>query len=185
MPTEGETKASIWTFAGQVPLVVIGLALVVLAALGGLPYGGQVLPIDMGWRYALFAIGLVLSGTGVYWYLRTKVEEPDGNEKQFLFIDWTPLYGRKEKPLKLRYAKLTNVNDLLDKIWISIKPRLPAGTYDDMWVLANVESGHRYNEIGTRWALRRGLQLDLRTLDEVDIRAGMHLEVVPPKQSGP
>ena len=55
---------------GPLGSLIIGVVLVVLAAVNVLPYGGERIPIDPGWRYFLAALGLVLAGIGTYGWIR-------------------------------------------------------------------------------------------------------------------
>ena len=52
------------------------------------------------------------------------------------------------------------------------------------WVLGNSDSGHLYREIG-QWATEHGRSIDERPLEEVNIKAGMRLEVRRPKKLPP
>ncbi len=137
-------KETIAELVKQAPFAILGVVLLILAALGIVPYGDRTPLIEVGWRYFLAAVGLLLVGTDVYRLQGT----PLGG--QVLRIDPSPIVGAGARPLQFRYDQLTTVDDFLDKIWTKLKAHLPPHSYGREWILQNAESGHFFHEIGTQ-----------------------------------
>ena len=162
--------------------VIIGVVLVVLGAIGVLPYQGERFPIETAWRYVLAGLGLVLVGVGTWGWLR-RISEKGGTIK----IDLTQIRGAGAGTLTYTYNKLTTVDALLDKIYQDLAPDVPPHSYGERWILRNRDSGKQFRQIGTRWATEEGLPkepgqlapVDNRVLKKAGIDPGMTLVVDP------
>lgn len=70
-------------------------------------------------------------------------------------------------------------SDLLGRIYISLGNLVEPYTYGTSWVLKDIETGQIFKNARMITGLKPGKPLrDSRTLDEVGIKAGMHLEVI-------
>lgn len=64
-------------------LIVLGVVLLIIAAIGGLPFGSQPIPItEVAWRYVLAAVGIILLVIGIYFVWR----EYNQNESEGLEV---------------------------------------------------------------------------------------------------
>lgn len=162
--------------------VVIGVVLVVLAAIGVLPYQGKTFPIDTEWRYVVGVIGLVLTGVGTYGWVR-EISGKGGT----IEIHLANIRGAGAGVLSYTYNKLTTVDALLDKIYADLAPDVPPHSYGERWILRDRDRGKQFRQIGTRWATDQGWQkepgqlapVDNRVLKRAGIEPGMTLVFDP------
>jgi len=105
-------------------------------------------------------------------------------EESFLTIDSRPLLENDGEISQIPYEQYSGVDSLLDHIYFTLQPRVPAFTYGDTWLLHEVRTGRNFKDMGTRWAKQHGMPSDSRSLRDVGIMPGMKLEVIyPPKAS--
>jgi hypothetical protein len=95
-------------------------------------------------------------------------------------VDLTEIHrGLAHHPLVVPVTDDTILTDLLDNIYFAISVHVDNLSYNWTWLLEDIETGRRYDEIGTHWARRnvdggRGR----RHLAEAGIRPGAHPRAV-------
>jgi hypothetical protein len=96
-------------------------------------------------------------------------------------IDSRPLFDKRGKVKCMPYTPDQSVSLFLDSIYFALNRQsgLPAYMYGQLWLLKNKETGEVYDSIGTQHCKSRGKELDARTLDEIGIKPGDKLLVVP------
>lgn len=96
-----------------------------------------------------------------------------------VIVDTRPLLGNKGKVLNYKSALHMTVADFLDNIWgdIQYDGNIPPYTYGDTWVIHSTVLNISFNELGSAYIRTRGLERDLRSLEEVGIPAGDFLQV--------
>jgi hypothetical protein len=160
--------------------LIIGIALIMVAAIGAVRYSDQTFPIGTNWRAVLAALGFALTGLGIVSWFRAR--SPGGGK---LKIDISRISGQGAPLLDYPYNKLTTVDGLLNKIYADLSPHLPPHSYGTDWVLINPENGDQLRQIGSRWAEQKGwaikpgerLPLDDRVLKDAGITPSMTLVV--------
>ncbi len=97
-------------------------------------------------------------------------------KSNFLTIDSRPMLGSQEGTVsQIVYAPDLTVDELLSVIRYSIDPRPALPAYGKLWALRDGDTKNVFKRLGPAWS---GLKADTRTLEQVGISAGMHLEVV-------
>jgi hypothetical protein len=82
--------------------------------------------------------------------------------------------------IQIPVTSRTRVDSLLNTVYFAIAPAVRPFKYGESWVLAT-EDMRPLPDMGTKWANRRGLEFDSRSLDAVGIHPGNRLVVVVPK----
>ncbi len=103
----------------------------------------------------------------------------------FLTIDSTPLLGAEGTTWRIPHTQFDNVQELLNNIWLSLpREHVRPYSYGKDWILKDANSDKTFRDIGSSSAFARQspLKRDTRMLEKVDIRPGMHLVVVSPRQ---
>lgn len=103
-------------------------------------------------------------------------------ENSFLTIDSTPLLLEQGKVWDEPINASQSVLSFLDTLWFKLRPHVPPHTHGDIWILRNQKSGHIYKEITKYWAAEHGIDREEQTLEDVQIVAGMTLEIIPLKE---
>lgn len=86
-----------------------------------------------------------------------------------------PLLGSIEVPI----SEDTRVQDLLNTVYAALPTSVPAFTYGKEWLLRRPDDHRVYQDMGRPWARSTGQNGDSRSLADVDIQRGNHLEVIP------
>jgi hypothetical protein len=81
-------------------------------------------------------------------------------------------------PVQIPVTEETTVGSLLDSIYFTISAAVEPFTYNNSWVLADEDFGVLEN-MGTEWAEQQGWSRDTRSLNQVGIKPGSRLAVVP------
>lgn len=101
----------------------------------------------------------------------------------FLTFDSRPLLGQDGRVWEAPYDLSPNVADLLNDIYMALDNHVPPFTYEDNWILRDRSSGYIYVDIGTKWSEKHfNKRWDERSLSEVGIMPGMHLEIIRPSR---
>ena len=99
-------------------------------------------------------------------------------EINFITIDTHPLLGKKGRVWRVLYELYRHVSDFLDDVWESLEPNILPYTYGIKWVLRDVDSGKIFNDMGRQYAHSAGKYKDCRSLQEVGLNPGIHLEAI-------
>ena len=100
-------------------------------------------------------------------------------EKSVLTIDPTLIAGERAPVRQIPYNPMQPVGRFLDDIWFSLDGKIPSYRYDDLWIVRDVKSGFELRNAGRSWARKHGKNEDQRTVSEVGIKPGMHLQATP------
>jgi len=98
----------------------------------------------------------------------------------FLTIDSTQLLKESGKIWRVPYEQFATIGDLLDDIWFSLTPYVPAYTYGEKWILYNKRARVSLKDTGFQWATTHNQIRDNRSLQEVGITPGTRLEIINP-----
>jgi len=99
-------------------------------------------------------------------------------EINFITIDTRPLLGKRGKVWRTLYERYQHVSQFLDELWESLEPYILPYTYGIQWVLRDTDSGKIFQEMGRQYANSMGKIIDSRSLQEVGLNPGMHLEAI-------
>lgn len=83
------------------------------------------------------------------------------------------------EPIQIPVTPETTLDELLDSVFLAIRPAVAPFTYGEAWVLAT-EPGALLTEMGTKWAKAKGRPRDERALAEVGISPGSKLRLLRP-----
>lgn len=162
---------------GRVYVLFCGVLLLVLGGIGSLPVGKLVLPIEHPLEIVLFGFGGALAALSGFAIVRWPAQgEPDGSRGEITF-DLKEVLGENAKDLKIKYRDLTTVEALLDKIYYSIRSKVPAGSYGEQWILRKEENEEPLRILSTVWAQLFDEREDFRSPREVGIEPGMKFKV--------
>lgn len=95
----------------------------------------------------------------------------------FITIDTRPLLGGNGKVQIVPYCQFNNVGDLLDAIWLSFGDTIPPFTYEESWILRDIDTGRILTDIRRKTISGKPLS-DERSLNELGIKPGMELEAI-------
>ena len=103
-------------------------------------------------------------------------------QEAFLNIDKTPLVGKKGSSWVKLYEEFDTVQDLLNHIYSYIREIVPPYSYGKKWLLRDKETSKVFQDMGYNMDIQRGtwkIGSDNRGLEDVGIKPGMHLQVIP------
>lgn len=153
-------------------LIVLGVVLITIAAIGGLPIAGQSLLItEPVWRYMLAAIGIALLGVGLFLLWRENSQPKDG----------APKFNIKRPPLHQQGAFFITAKELE-----GLEPIVDVINNSQDLLIAGVALGfaaqrHRAQLLKQ---IEKGARLRFMVLDptSLDIDAMAKMFEVPPEQ---
>ena len=116
--------------------------------------------------------------------LRSLAKEITDQLKQenFFSVTLAAITGNPNDEYSYPASAFSSFNDLTDQIWhTTAKGKLKAFTYGTNWVLRDISTGKIFKHARMITGQGPGKPVqDDRSLDEVGIRNGMRLEVIPP-----
>jgi hypothetical protein len=101
-------------------------------------------------------------------------------EESFITVDPSPMIADKEITWKMNYSKYPHVSAFLDEVFFRITDliNLPTYNYGQLWVLRDKATGKIFSQLGSNWPPAKGVNLDVRRLQEVGLMPGMELEAI-------
>lgn len=97
--------------------------------------------------------------------------------KSFLSLDFSD-FIEDDNIFRYPVESFSFFQELLDEIYHKIEKQTGSGyTYGKTWVLVDKQTGYTYRKQGTSLN-EKGVKIDLRKLDDVDITNGMELKIV-------
>jgi hypothetical protein len=145
-----------WTKLLKTPLptvlVVLGVALAIIAAAGGLHWGTFALPqLDTSGRIGLGALAVLLCAAGFYLRKRSGTSEAN-NTKNTLTITFDEILGPGAQNANYDFIDLTTVDALIEDLYRkNLQGAVSAHSYGDEWILAT-NGGQHILGIGPRSA---------------------------------
>ena len=94
-----------------------------------------------------------------------------------IHVDARPLKGRSAPQWEEPYTEKLTIEALLNRVWLRLQP-FPPYEYGTVWILKDAHSDTVFDDVGPSWRNQSRARADERSLSDVGIRGGMHLEVV-------
>lgn len=94
-----------------------------------------------------------------------------------IHIDARPLKGRNAPQWEEPYTDNLTIEALLNRVRLRLQP-FPPYEYGTVWILKDARSDKVFDDVDPNWRNQSRVRADERSLSDVGIRGGMHLEVV-------